>query len=87
MLRKQDKEIENANASTGAGADGLEHLANVHGVSTIKEEDTDKYNVGDIDICNAASTTDLTGLIPRPPQNDYETESFHDIYTFGPPEI
>ncbi|MDD5937315.1 MAG: hypothetical protein PUC65_17395 [Clostridiales bacterium] len=55
--------------------------------NTLRLDPEDKYNVGDIDICNSSSTTDLTGLMFRPPQNQYETESYHDIYTFGPPDI
>lgn len=54
--------------------------------TTLPTNSDDKYNVGDIDICNANSTTDLTGLMYRPPMNQYETESYHDIYTFGPPD-
>lgn len=55
--------------------------------NTIKEADDDKYNVGDVDICNACSTTDCTGLMYRPPLNEDEIESYHQIYTFGPPEV
>lgn len=54
--------------------------------NTIPINPNDKYNVGDIDICNSSSTTDLTGLMYRPPLNQDETESYHDIYTFGPPD-
>ncbi|MBE5962994.1 MAG: hypothetical protein E7256_16715 [Lachnospiraceae bacterium] len=55
--------------------------------STINEVTHDKYCVGDIDICNACSTTDLTGLIPTPPRNDAEIDSYHQIFTFGPPDL
>ena len=55
--------------------------------TTLPVDPDDKYNVGDIDICNSNSTTDLTGLMYRPPMNQYETESYQDIYTFGPPHI
>ena len=55
--------------------------------NTINEIEEDKYNIGDIDICNASSTTDCTGLMFRPPLNEAETESYHQIYTFGPPDI
>lgn len=56
-------------------------------VSTVNDTAHDKYNVGDIDICNACTATELTGLMARPPMNDYETESYHDIFSFGPPDI
>ncbi len=54
--------------------------------STVNEKPEDKYNIGDLDYVNASSTTDLTGLIMRPPYNDDETASYHDIYSFGPPD-
>ncbi len=59
----------------------------VNTANTINEKETDKYNVGDIDICNSSSTTDCTGLMFRPPLNEDETESYHQIYSFGPPDI
>lgn len=35
----------------------------------------------------AASTTDCTGLIPSAPANDYELESYEDLYYYLPPHI
>lgn len=64
----------------------IDHYYQVDTSTTIPVNPDDKYNVDDIDICNASSTTDLTGLMYRPPMNQYETESYHDIYTFGPPD-
>lgn len=55
--------------------------------NTLNETEEDKYNVGDIDICNASSTTDCTGLMFRPPLDEAEMDSYHEIYTFGPPDI
>lgn len=34
----------------------------------------------------AASSGDCTGLIPTPPQNDAELESYEELYPFLPPE-
>ncbi len=59
----------------------------VNTTNTLRIDSDAKYNVDDIDICNSSSTTDCTGLMFRPPQNQYETESYHDIYSFGPPDI
>lgn len=56
-------------------------------VSTVNEITNNKYNVNDIDICNACSTSDCTGLVARPPKDEAETASYHDIYTFGPPDL
>ncbi len=37
-----------------------------------------------IDYLNqAASTTECTGLMPTPPQNDYEKESYEEIFFPG----
>ncbi|MDO4344383.1 MAG: hypothetical protein Q4C50_06220 [Eubacteriales bacterium] len=35
----------------------------------------------------SASVTDCTGLIPSAPQNDYELESYENVYPFRPPHI
>lgn len=59
----------------------------VDSANTLREDQDDKYNVGEIDICNASSTTDCTGLMFRPPLNEEETDSYHQIFSFGPPEI
>lgn len=42
--------------------------------------------VDEIDPCNASSATDCTGLIPTPPQSEYEFESYKAVYDFAPPE-
>lgn len=34
----------------------------------------------------AASTSDCTGLIQTPPQNEAELESYEELYPFLPPE-
>ncbi|BBF42268.1 hypothetical protein lbkm_0950 [Lachnospiraceae bacterium KM106-2] len=64
----------------------------VNKVNTINEQGDNKYtddayNVTDIDVCNAASNCDCTGLMRIPPQNEEEAESYQDIYSFGPPMI
>ena len=56
-------------------------------VSSINEVTDNKYCVGDIDICNACSTCDCTGLVPTPPRNEAEVDSYHEIFTFGPPDL
>lgn len=45
----------------------------------------DKYDK--FDLANAISTTDCTGLIPTPPLNEEELESYMDIYDFQPPNL
>ena len=35
----------------------------------------------------SASSMDCTGLIPSAPQNEYELESYEDIYPFRPPHV
>lgn len=35
----------------------------------------------------SASVMDCTGLIPSAPQNDYELESYEDVFPFRPPHI
>lgn len=39
-----------------------------------------------IDGIQAASFRDCTGLIPTPPQNEAEIESYEELYPFLPPE-
>lgn len=39
-----------------------------------------------LDITNACSAYDCTGLIPRAPISDNEIESYEDIYNFEPPK-
>ncbi len=41
------------------------------------DKEYDKYDLG-----NACSGTDCTGLMPTPPQNDAEMESYQDIYDY-----
>lgn len=36
-------------------------------------------------LSNAASSGDCTGLIPAPPQNEAELESYCDLYQYLPP--
>jgi hypothetical protein len=60
------------------------HFSQANTINDIKE---DKYNVGDMDILNACSTMDCTGLMFRPPRNEDETDSYHEVYSFGPPEV
>lgn len=46
----------------------------------------DKYEV-DIDNFQVSSATECTGLIPTPPQNADELESYKELYNFGPPKM
>lgn len=41
----------------------------------ILEDDT-------IDTAKAASATDCTGVIQTPPKDEFEYESYHDVYNF-----
>ena len=38
-------------------------------------------------LTKAASPTDCTGLIPSAPQNDYEWESYENVYPFLTPYV
>lgn len=45
-----------------------------------------KKNIDDYDyLSSAATATEFTGLIPSPPQNEAEIESYNDIWKFLPP--
>ncbi len=41
----------------------------------------------DFDLMDASSSTECTGIAPRPPMNDAEYESYQEIFQFGPPNI
>ncbi len=47
-----------------------------------KNESRDSLAHLDIDVVNAASSTDCTGLIPSAPQNQFEEESYKAIYDY-----
>ncbi|HHY52845.1 MAG TPA: hypothetical protein GX499_06325 [Clostridiales bacterium] len=47
-----------------------------------KNESRDNLAHLDMDVVNAASTTDCTGLIPSAPQNQFEEESYKAIYDY-----
>ena len=50
-----------------------------------KETDDKDLTVDSYDyLGKSASATDYTGLIPSAPRNDYELESYEDIYPFRP---
>lgn len=51
-----------------------------------KKQDTVATNTYDY-LGKSASATDCTGLIPSAPQNDYELESYENVYPFRPPRI
>jgi len=38
------------------------------------------------ELINASSYTECTGLIPTPPQNEEEMESYMSIYDYQPPD-
>ena len=44
----------------------------------------DKELEQSFDICNAASTTDCTGLVFVSPQTDSEWDSYDEVYRFQP---
>lgn len=41
----------------------------------------------DFDLMDASSSTECTGMTPRPPLNDSEYESYQEVFDFGPPKI
>lgn len=41
----------------------------------------------DFDLMDASSSTECTGLTPRPPLTDSEYESYQEVFDFGPPKI
>lgn len=41
----------------------------------------------DLDNFQVSSTTDCTGLMPRPPQSEAEMEAYEDLYQFLPPVV
>lgn len=47
----------------------------------------DKELEQSFDICNAASTTDCTGLVFVSPHSDEEWDSYNDIYHFQPTAV
>lgn len=38
------------------------------------------------ELMDSSSTTECTGITPRPPVNDSEYESYHEVFHFGPPK-
>lgn len=42
------------------------------------------YNICNIDIANAVSANECTGLMPSAPKNEYEKQSYFDIVDFSP---
>ena len=40
-----------------------------------------------LDLMDASSSTECTGLTPRPPLSESEYESYQEIMNFGPPKI
>lgn len=48
----------------------------------LHNDDKDKYSHLDI----VASSTECTGLIPAPPANESEAESYADLYSIPKPE-
>ncbi len=53
------------------------------GIKQTRIEDIeDKFEMG-----NSISSYDCTGLIQVEPIDDYELDSYYDIYDFGPPHM
>lgn len=42
------------------------------------------YNICDIDITNAVSATDCTGLMPSAPKSEAEKNAYFEIMNFSP---
>ena len=41
----------------------------------------------DFDLMDASTSTECTGITPRPPLNDSEYESYQEVFNFGPPKV
>lgn len=55
---------------------------------TRKMEKNGKTKISfNMDLLQSASSMECTGLIPRPPANENENNSYHEIFDFGPPDI
>lgn len=39
----------------------------------------------DFNLMEASSSTECTGITPRPPLNENELESYKEVFDFGPP--
>lgn len=67
----------------------MENKFNENNLSKDKKDNiVDKYNVesssvNDLDGCAA---TEMTGLIPSPPESEAELESYKRLYPFSPDE-
>ncbi len=54
----------------------------------VYRKDTPKYNLmTDLDINNAASAYEFTGLIPTPPQSEDERENYMDLMDYSPETV
>ena len=53
--------------------------ADFHYLKNLQDKTYDKFNV--------SSSTECTGLITVPPENDDELENYMDVYDFGPPIV
>ncbi len=45
------------------------------------------HDTDNLDTTKAASATDCTGIIQTPPKDDYEYESYNDVYEFLSPDF
>ena len=43
--------------------------------------------IDNVDICNASSACDCTGLIPSLPESEEELEAYKKMYDFVPPYV
>lgn len=46
----------------------------------LKQDEYDKFDLG-----SSVSTTECTGLMQNIPMDEYELESYYDVYDFAPP--
>ena len=44
-------------------------------------------NIDNLDTTKAASATDCTGIIQTPPRDEFEYESYNDVYEFLSPDF
>ncbi len=52
-----------------------------------KNKQKASFDFDSFDLMDASSSTECTGISPRPPLNDGEYESYQEVFNFGPPKL
>lgn len=60
------------------------HMPNTRPWLTQAESSDSAYGITDIDLMNACSVTDCTGLIPRLPNTQQELDAYKEIVDYEP---